>query len=25
LPGILLYVFAQEQVTASVASSGIKG
>lgn len=25
LPGILLYIFAQEQVTASVASSGIKG
>lgn len=25
LPGILLYMFAQEQVTASVASSGIKG
>jgi raffinose/stachyose/melibiose transport system permease protein len=25
LPGIILYMFAQEQVTASVASSGIKG
>lgn len=25
LPGILLYVFAQEQVQASVAATGIKG